>query len=145
MKLLLTMGMTVALLGCGGCKKGRFFSAESHRYNMALQEKMTPETIAQLRGFDVSPDTELRLEFFFYTNTAEKAEALERALKELGYSASHGRSASGDGTFVITGWTTRMKMSDLVVVEWVRTMCELGFEHDAEFDGWGTNPYQDDT
>jgi hypothetical protein len=31
-------------------------------------------------------------------------------------------------------------MNELEVVSWTETMCRIGFEHDAEFDGWGTVP-----
>ena len=42
----------------------------------------------------------------------------------------------------ITGWTTPLEMSANLVLDWVDQMCNLGFEHDCEFDGWGTNPEQ---
>lgn len=31
-------------------------------------------------------------------------------------------------------------MDTRLVVEWTKEMCRLGYSHDAEFDGWGTNP-----
>ena len=96
----------------------------------------------QLRQHGVTPESELRLEYFFYTDTDAKAEALERSLLARGYSSERRQSAHGDGNFVVTGWTTKMKMVDPVVVDWARKMCNLGYEHDAEFDGWGTNPDQ---
>jgi hypothetical protein len=28
------------------------------------------------------------------------------------------------------------------VLDWTSRMCDVGREHDCEFDGWGTNPKQ---
>jgi hypothetical protein len=36
-----------------------------------------------------------------------------------------------------------MLMSNAVVSAWTREMCEIGFAHDCEFDGWGTTPDQE--
>lgn len=44
--------------------------------------------------------------------------------------------------FLYTGWTPRLTMSADVVQAWVRQMCDLGFKHDCQFDGWGTTPEQ---
>ncbi|MFC3562039.1 ribonuclease E inhibitor RraB [Pedobacter jamesrossensis] len=37
---------------------------------------------------------------------------------------------------------TKMKMTDEVVKQWTKQMCELGYKFDCEFDGWGTEPDQ---
>ena len=64
-------------------------------------------------------------------------------LIDIGYTSEHEPSASDKTIFVITGWTSKMQMNPSTVIDWTRQMCELGFTHDAEFDGWGTNPLQD--
>jgi hypothetical protein len=33
-------------------------------------------------------------------------------------------------------------MDEATVVQWTQEMCEAGFLHDCEFDGWGTNAAQ---
>ena len=104
---------------------------------------MTPQTLQQLRKHGVTDDSRLALEFFFYTDTETKAAALAKALSTKGYSVKHRPSASDDKTRVITGWTTKMHMDEQTVVIWTRRMCKLGFDHDCDFDGWGTNPNQD--
>ena len=55
---------------------------------------------------------------------------------------SHDHSASDKKQFVVTGWTSRMKMDDQTVLDWTGRMCDVRHEHDCEFDGWGTNPKQ---
>jgi len=67
---------------------------------------------------------------------------LVQALARLGYTGSHDHSASDKKQFVVTGWTSRMKMDDQTVLDWTGCMCDVGHEHDCEFDGWGTNPKQ---
>ena len=68
--------------------------------------------------------------------------ALAQKLAGLGYAGSHDHSASDQKQFVITGWTTQISMDDQTVLDWTGSMCDLGHEHDCEFDGWGTNPKQ---
>ena len=140
---LIFLGWLVALLGCACPGDTRFVTEQAYHKNVATQVRLTPATMEQLRKYGVTEASELKLEYFFYTMDDANAAALEQELLQLGYSVGRAPSAGGDGLFVITGWTTRMVMSDDLVIAWVRQMCQLGFEHDAEFDGWGTNPKQD--
>jgi regulator of RNase E activity RraB len=103
---------------------------------------MTPATVSELRQHGVTDQRQLKLEYFFYTNTREKAAALAQKLGELGYTSSHDRAAGNKKQFVVTGWTSPMQMDERIVLAWTGRMCELGQEHDCEFDGWGTNPTQ---
>lgn len=61
---------------------------------------------------------------------------------KLNYSVHHGVSAGDKNLFIVTGWTTKMKMADGVVKQWTEQMCKLGYKFDCEFDGWGTDPCQ---
>lgn len=120
----------------------RFVSEKDFKLNLSKQAKMTPMTMEQLRKYDVTEDKELKLEYFFYTDTNDKAKALTNELQENKYEAQFGVSASDKKLFIITGWTTRMKMTDEVVINWAKQMCETGYKYDCEFDGWGTDPGQ---
>ena len=121
---------------------GRFLTQKAHERALSSQLQMTPETLSQLRTLGVGIERSLSLEYFFYTNTPAKAESLGSALLGLGYTPEIGPSASDKRQSVITGWTPRMPMGDAIVSSWTREMCELGYAHDCEFDGWGTNPQQ---
>ena len=123
-------------------KPKQFVTLEAFQKNVANQSAMTPQTVAQLRKLDVTPETELTLEFFFYTNAPDKAVALTNVLASKQYQVEHGPSASDKKLQVITGWTNKMRMHDANVLSWTKEMCQVGFEHDCEFDGWGTNPNQ---
>jgi len=137
------MGFFSSLFGSkpnGG--DGRFQSETAYAENRSRQLAMTPQTVVQLRKLGVTGESQLKLEYFFYTNTKEKAAALVQKLAELGYTASYDHSASDKKQFVVTGWTSPVKMDDETVLDWAGRMCDAGHEHDCEFDGWGTNPKQ---
>jgi hypothetical protein len=139
---LLIVLMFSSLLSLFGKTQGRFVSESAFTENRAKQTAMAPDTMAQLRKYGVTDETELKLEFFFYTNTEAKAAELAGALKKKGYSVEHQPSAHDKSLQVVTGWTGKMKMTDAVVIGWTREMCEVGYASDCEFDGWGTNPKQ---
>lgn len=122
---------------------GHFVSESTFNNNLDRQMQMTPQTLDQLRNHNVTDDKELKLEYFFYTNTEKKAEKLATEIGKLNYKVEHGVSAGDKKLFIVTGWTTKMKMSDEVVKQWTKQMCELGYKFDCEFDGWGTNPDQE--
>jgi regulator of RNase E activity RraB len=123
-------------------KPGRFVSEEASEANKAGQSQMTPMTMAELRKIGVTEDRQLKLEYFFYTNTSEKAAALAAELEALGYEGDYQVSASNKKQYLITGWTQAMPMDVEIVASWARRMCEIGYRHDCEFDGWGTTPAQ---
>ena len=122
---------------------GQFVSETDFNNNLDGQLEMTPQTLVQLRKLNVTEDKELKLEYFFYTNTAEKAEQLATEIAKLNYTVEHGVSAGDKNLFIVTGWTTKMKMEGDIVNQWTKQMCELGYQFDCEFDGWGTEPDQE--
>jgi len=120
----------------------QFVTEQAFKNNLTKQMQMTPQTMEQLRKINVSADKELKLEYFFYTNTAEKAKLFADEIGTLNYEVKYGQSAGDKKSFIITGWTTKMKMQDNVVANWTKEMCELGYKFDCDFDGWGTSPDQ---
>jgi hypothetical protein len=115
-------------------------SESDHAKNRSKQLEISPQTVAVLREHGVTDEKVLPLEFFFYTNADEKAATLSVELSALGYSASHGRSASAKNEYVINGWTNPVRMDENSVLEWTAQMCDMGAKYDCEFDGWGTDP-----
>ena len=111
------MGLFSSLFGCGPRGgDGRFQSDDAYAQSRAKQLKMTPQTMAQLRKYEVTDRTQLKLEYFFYTNTKDKAEGLLRKLVGMGYTANSDHSGRNKKQFVVTGWTTPMKMDDETVL-----------------------------
>ncbi len=122
-----------------GKRNRRFVSEEAFESNLARQASMCSQVLNVLREHGITEQAQLKLEYFFYTDSGHKASALAEALQQKGYSAEHRPSADGSGTLVITGWTTKMPTDETTVVAWTKAMCRLGFEHDCEFDGWDTS------
>ena len=109
--------------------------------NLARQVSMARQALAQMREYE---DREYRLEFFFYTNNMNNAEALNSKLVELGYDSQCGESVADPALFVTTGWTTPIRTNEDTVIKWIDTMCRLGFANDAMFDGnRGTHKLKD--
>lgn len=121
---------------------GRYVSEADFQSNLQRQTTMAPQTLEQLRGYGVTSESLLKLEFFFYTNSAEKASAMATKLGQLRYDVSAQQPDPNENLYVITGWTIPMLMDESTVESWTGEMCRCGFQHDCEFDGWGTNPEQ---
>ena len=122
---------------------GKFISEKEYHRNKNNQKEMAPQTMEQLRSLNVTEEKELKLEFFFYTNTSKKAVELARELTSLNYSVEYGMSSEDENLVVVTGWTDKMPMINTTVINWISEMCDLGYKFDCDFDGWGTNPEQD--
>jgi hypothetical protein len=130
------MGRT---FGLAGGNDGPFVTQAAFEKNLRRQVAMTPQTLAQLRKHGVGPAAQRRLEYFFYSNSNDKASGLATELAARGWTVESRPSADASKTFVITGWTSPMVMGDDVVLQWTTDMVEQGYKHDCEFDGWGTN------
>src|SRR5881392_3332570 len=99
--LLIIMGLFSTLFGCKpGGGDGPFQSESAYAKNRSRQLTMTPETVAQLRKYGVKDESQLKLEYFFYTNTKEKASALAQRLADQGYTGTYDHSASDRKQFV---------------------------------------------
>jgi len=131
-----------SLFKAGQKNTGQFVSEHNYKVNLERQIDMCSQTIEQLRKLNVADDRELKLEFFFYANTADKASMFASELGKLNYSVMNKQSAGDKKLFVVTGWTTKMRMTDAIIKGWSKQMCELGYKFDCDFDGWGTNPTQ---
>lgn len=140
-KLGILTGLFSGLFG-GQASADQFRSEAQFKENLVRQATMTPHVLSRLYEHGVSEESELRLEYFFYTNSGDKAASLHKVLMDLGYSGEYRRSADDNSIFVVSGWTVPIKMSEESAVAWTESMCRLGYKHDAEFDGWGTNPRQ---
>lgn len=120
----------------------KFVTEDSYKKNKDKQVNWDQQTLKKLRDLGVTETKELKLEYFFYTNSMDKAKNLADEIKKMNYSVKYDKSASDKSLFVITGWTIKMAMADSIVINWTKQMCDLGYKYDCEFDGWGTLPDQ---
>ena len=110
--------------------------------NLSRQAALLPRSVAFLRQQGVTGQSWEKLLFYFYTDTMEKAAALAEVLRQKSYAVAHGPDPRKRYSFRISGWTTPLLMAEPIVLEWVKEMIGLGFEHDCQFDTWGTLPPQ---
>ena len=127
--------------GRGDRDPGKYVSAEDFEAKLNRQIEMSPRTVRQLRQYGVKVEDSRPLEYFFYTNSLPKAKSLAAALREQDYQdVETGTSASDSKVYLVTGWSPPVRMHEKDVVVWTEYMVRLGYDHDCEFDGWGTNP-----
>ncbi len=81
----------------------RFVTEDSYKKNKDNQVNMAPQTLKQLRDLGVTETKELKLEYFFYTNSIDKAKNLADEIQKRNYFVKHGKSAGDKKLFVITG------------------------------------------
>jgi regulator of RNase E activity RraB len=114
----------------------RFVSEEAFKRNLIKQIQWTPQTLEALRKYKINKDSELKVEYYFYTNTLNKAKELARELGKLDYAVECEKDITDKTQYVITGNTNEMKMNKEELLNWTRNMCELGYKYDCDFDGW---------
>jgi len=132
-------GGSMGISGFHKPKDTRFVTEEAFKENSSKQVEAVTTVLGVLRKHSLS-DTNLRcLEFFFYTNTMEKAKLLAEELQKKEYSVAYRKSGYNKKQFVITGWTRKISIGDNALAAWAKEMCELGYKYDCEFDGWGTD------
>lgn len=116
----------------------RYFGVRAFNSSQLNQWLLAPKALHYLRSVSTTTAPELEFDFFFYTDTAEKAEQLAAALRQLHYTVHTGPVPGKSNLFSITGCTPPLRSDDEIVAQWTTRMCELGYEFDCEFDGWGT-------
>jgi|GEM_PF-3971995 len=114
----------------------QFVTEISYKKNLASQKRSSTLTLTQLRKDNVTASTKLKLAYVFHTNTKQKARELTDQLETFGYQAEIKQHPSNTNLFLITGLTMQMQMSDNLVLEWTKVMCDIGYEFDCEFKSW---------
>jgi regulator of RNase E activity RraB len=127
----------MALRELFGVKPRRFLTPQDAQRKLQAQLEANAAMLDKLALAGVSPEDSFRIEYYFYTDTVQKARALASDLGRLGYEAEYRPSTSREGLTLVTGWTTPMSLSYPLVEGWTRHMVQLGLKYDCEFDGWG--------
>jgi regulator of RNase E activity RraB len=112
---------------------------ESYRLNLARQLAMNEKTWARLLELGITGETEVQLDFLYYASN-EAAAALQAFLKdETDYEVDVHPETGSSGQWIISGRTQKTTISKEILDQWVEWMVAAGFEHQCEFDGWGTS------
>ena len=121
---------------------GQYISEQQHKDNLSSQLATSPETVEQLRSYGIAEERQVRLEYFFYTNAVDKAGALSKELAGMGYDTEVQDSGNNKKVRVVAGSTAPIQLATDKVLDWTEAMCNTGYKHDCEFDGWGISPEQ---
>src|SRR5690349_11293234 len=111
----------------------RHVTEDSLRANRAYQVRMSTLTLGLLFKAGLPEGKLLKVEFFYYTNAEDKAEAFVKSLAKIEYTARWHRSQKDPRRWLIDGWTTPIPMDEATITQWTQEMCEAGFIHDCEF------------
>lgn len=130
----------MGLLKVFGARTTRFVTEEVHQSNLLDQDDWDRAVLGRLMERGATPESELRLNFYFCTNGRRKAKALGAELARLGYEVKCEPSALDPTQTVVSGKTAPLPMKKAAVSRWSSQMCELGFAHDCFFDGWTAWP-----
>lgn len=121
-------------------QKKPFVSEIDFIANRGKQFHTAIATLVSLRDSSVEEEDELKIDYFFYTNTLEKSQVLANEIQKLDYIVHNNVSSNDKNIFVIRGRTTEMKMMHEILRKWVSEMCELGYKHDCHFERWEITP-----
>lgn len=117
-------------------KKKHFFVSENDFIvNQDKQFRLSIEVLVILRDLAVEED-ELIIDYFFHTDSLEKAQKLQKELQKLDYIVNHGNAFHDKNLFVISGRTKEIKMMHETLRLWIGEMCDLGYKYDCRFDTW---------
>jgi phosphopantetheine adenylyltransferase len=110
------------------------------RGDLGRQLELTSATWLKLQEVGVTEESELRLDFFYFTPAEEEATALARFLRETtdyDVEAHSHQTDEGLTEWTVDGTTELTTVSGSVLDDWVTWMVAAGNKHDCEFDGWG--------
>ena len=114
----------------------RFFSRDEYEESSGMQKFLNEKVLGLFHDYGGTKEFQ-GIEFFFYTDTPDKANNLAIELSAMGYEV-YGADKGPDDKYSIIGCTMPIGMDEESVTNWSKQMCKLGYDNDCQFDGWGT-------
>lgn len=121
-------------------KQKRYVSENDFAANQIRHVKQATESLVSLRDVAVEEEDEFKIDYFFYTDTLEKAQKLEEEIQSMNFIVNYGPASQNKNLFAISGRTLEIKMMHESLSKWVSEMCELGYKHDCNFESWQIVP-----
>jgi|SRR5690554_3097353 len=122
-------------------KKSQFVSEEDYEGNLQSQNFKISRTLGVMSEFNLKAKEKLEIDFFFYTDTSEKAQKLSEELKKLDLEVSWYELVNNRNLYSVIGWTDKIENDEELLIYWSKFMCQLGYKFDCNFDGWGMVSY----
>jgi regulator of RNase E activity RraB len=114
----------------------RFFDKKDFEDSKGMQQTLNKKVL-ELFGKYGRKNECRNVEFFFYTDALDKANNLAIELSAMQYEI-YDVIKIDDDSYSISGSTGQLKMDEASLMDWSEQMCTLGYNHDCQFDGWGT-------
>jgi hypothetical protein len=91
---------------------------------------------SKLKEFGIEKSKRESVEFFFFADSENKANKLKTILEDKYDYEVYGIHKSKD-KWSVTGCTPVMSTKTSTIQKWSMQMCDLAFEQEVDFDGWG--------
>ncbi len=115
----------------------RFFSKPDYEETIIIQKALNKNLLKLFHSYGIAKKLQ-SVEFFFYTNTLDKANNLAIQLSLAGYEIYSVSESTYENTYSIIGCTPPIKMDNESLTGWSEERCKPGYDNDCKFDGWGT-------
>lgn len=122
-------------------KKSQFVNEEDFEGNLVSQDYKLNRAFGVMEEFNLKAKEKLEIDFFFYTDTSEKAQKLSEELKKLNFEVSWHEFKMDRKIYSVVGSTDKMQNDEELLIYWSKFMCQLGYKFDCEFDGWSVVSY----
>jgi len=117
-------------------KQKRLVSVNDFNSSLGRHYRFATESLVTLRDTGVEEEDELKIDYFFYSDSPEKAQKLEKEIKKMDFIVNSEPAPHDKNLIVISGTTPSIKMMHESLSKWVTEMSELAFKHDCSFDSW---------
>ena len=111
-----------------------YFERESFENDIELDVNL--DVLNRIYGDGITPSDKLNIEFFFLTNTKDKAEVFKNILQKSYPKYKEIKTGIYKDSFEVSGVTAPIQMSLLSINEWNMVMWNLGYKYDCKLDGW---------
>jgi len=115
-------------------KRKHFIDDKEFKNILEEQIQISQQKIEEYLKSNFDADKTFKIEYFFITNTKNKAEKFCSVIRNLNYSSQYIYSPVMK-LFLLTG-SIEMKVSEDAIMHWTKEMCELGYKFESKFDGW---------
>lgn len=129
--------MIAFLFSCQRPQAVKFVSEEQHQDHLKKLQAINARMLSDLDQYGVNDNSALSLNFYFVTDDSIKAQQLSEELEKSSYHANTIHSSPKDHSlWVLTGNSASVSMDSASLNDWTTSICELGYKHDCEFQGW---------
>lgn len=112
----------------------QFFSKDIYESEIGLD--VNEDVLERIYSDGVKPTDKFGIEFFFITDSQQKALNLSQRLISDFSSYSDINVEETEDYWEVTGITSLIEMSIAEINNWNQLMWDIGYEYDCKLDGW---------